>query len=99
MVPDQSLFVSGEGSWLFQNVAARSAEGDWAVVYLSTQTTVSIAMDKACAGNIVSASWIDPTTGEKSEIGTVPAANVKEFSTPPSWSDAILLLERRPARH
>ena len=97
-IPDQSVFASGEGrdtacrvSTL--NVAARSAAGDWVLVYLSSSITVSIKMDKITAGNMVEASWIDPTTGAKTRIGSFTNSGVQSFSTPNGWEDAVLLLE------
>jgi hypothetical protein len=100
MVPDQSLFVSGEGSWVFQNVAARSPAGNWALAYLvqvhqNSPVTFSIAMDRACSGRALEAHWIAPTTGARTPIGRLPGAGVQDFTTPDGWDDALLLLEGR----
>jgi len=92
-IPDQSVFASGEDGDLTLNVAARSAAGDWVLVYLSSNTTVSIRMDRIAAGNKVEASWVDPTTGVKARIGSFTNSGVQSFSTPNGWEDAVLLLE------
>jgi hypothetical protein len=92
-IPEQSIFASGENSGITLNVAARSAAGDWVLAYLSSHTTVSIQMDKITAGNTVKASWLDPTTGAKTPIGSFPNTGTRSFSTPTGWKDAVLLLE------
>ena len=92
-IPDQSIFASGENSGLNLNASARSSSGDWVLVYLSSETSVSIRMDKITAGNTVKASWIDPTNGEKTRIGSFENIGTQSFSTPNGWEDAVLLLE------
>lgn len=97
LVPDQSLFAAGEGDGLALNAAGRSATGDWALLYLSSSTTVVIRPDRMDAGGPVVACWIDPTTGARTEIGTVSGTGVATFSTPAGWADALLLLQRAHA--
>jgi len=93
LVPDQSLFAAGEGSGMTLNAAARCQRGGWALVYLSSSTTVSVGLERAGAGRPLAASWIDPTTGAAKEIGGVPGTGVASFSTPDGWEDALLLLK------
>ncbi|MEM2929695.1 MAG: DUF4038 domain-containing protein [Thermoproteota archaeon] len=95
LVPDQSVFFSGEGSGFTLNVAACSAAGDWVLAYLSSNTSVSIRLDKVTAGSVVEASLIDPTTGIRRKIGRFASEGVQRFTTPGDWEDAVLLLETR----
>ncbi|HZO90275.1 MAG TPA: glycoside hydrolase family 140 protein [Chthonomonadaceae bacterium] len=93
LIPDQTVFASGEGSGLTHNAAARSAGGDWVLAYLSHNAPVSLRMDRITAGGgAVNAVWIDPTTGEQTAIGTFANAGVTDFTPPASWQDAVLLL-------
>ncbi len=96
LIPDQSVFAAGEGSGATVNMAARSPTGEWALVYLSSSTTVSVRLERVAAGAPIAASWIDPTTGARTGIGGVPSTGVAPFSTPSGWEDALLLFERLP---
>jgi hypothetical protein len=93
LVPDQSLFVAGEGSGVTLNVAGRSSSARWVLVYLSTNTTVTIRLDASRRDGMVEASWVDPTSGTRTRIGSLPTRGTKEFSPPRGWEDALLLLE------
>ena len=95
LVPDQSIFFSGEGSGFRLNVAARSAAGDWVLAYLSSNTTVSIRLDKITADSVIEASWIDPATTTRLKISRFTNNGIQRFTTPEGWEDAVLLLEAR----
>jgi len=95
LIPDQSIFAAGAGSGAAVNVAARCPKGEWALVYLSRSTTVSVRLDRVSAEAPITASWLAPTTGERRGIGGVPSTGVASFSTPGGWEDALLLFERR----
>jgi len=92
-VPDQSVFEWGEGWGTTLNAAARSVDGDGALVYLSSSTTVSVRMDTVSSGSAVDASWYSPTDGGTSFIGTFPNSGTQTFSTPGGWEDAVLILQ------
>jgi hypothetical protein len=98
LVPDQSLFAAGEGEGIDLNVAARSAAGHWALIYLASDTTVGIRMDGLVAGGAAQATWIDPTTGARTAAGTTQTTGTERFTTPDGWADALLLFEPRDAR-
>lgn len=91
-MPDQALFAEGEGSGLTRNAAARSANGEWALAYLSSNAPISLHLDKLTHGSEVEASWINPTTGAKTSLGRLPATGVHAFTPPADWQDALLLL-------
>jgi hypothetical protein len=93
LVPDQSLIAEGEGEGIDLNVAARSAAGHWALLYLVSSATVGVRMDGLVAGRAARATWVDPTTGARSEAGTAQTAGTIGFTTPEGWADALLLLE------
>lgn len=101
-VPDQGLFASGVSSERTLNAAARSVEGDWALVYLSSQCHVLIHLTKILTRH-VHVTWINPRDGEHRDGGIFPTGNrtgatfpemqTQWFSTPGHWEDALLLLE------
>jgi hypothetical protein len=102
LVPDQSLFATGISSERTLNTAMRSKSSNLALVYLSSQTTVFIHMDKIM-NRSVRASWINPLTGARKAIAEYRTGNLNDtaftgelsvpFTTPGHWEDAILLLE------
>jgi hypothetical protein len=94
LVPDQSIFASGgqtEGRVL--HLAARHAEGRWAMVYLADKASFSVNMLRIGAGQFL-AFWIDPRTGKATPTGTFSNTIVQSFTTPDGWEDALLVLER-----
>jgi hypothetical protein len=103
--PDQGLFALGVDSGRTLNTAMRALDGQRALVYLSSQATVSIHLDKIAAKN-VRATWISPVTGERKEAGeyltgnyngkSFPEARTQFFAVPGHWEDALLLLEAVP---
>jgi hypothetical protein len=105
MTPDQGLFATGVGSERTLNAALRSVRGDRALVYLSSQCTFTLHLDKILSKN-VRVTWISPTTGERKEAGTYltgnfngktfPEARTHAFTVPGHWEDAVLLLESAP---
>ena len=93
MIPDQSVFESGEGSGYELNTAARSAAGRWMMAYLSEPTTVSVRLAALGAAGKLRAHWIDPTSGGRTPAGTFAAAGTQVFTSPKGWKDAVLLVE------
>jgi hypothetical protein len=101
-VPDQGLFASGVGSEQMLNAAARSPEGDWAMVYLSSQCHVILYLDKIQAPRVY-VTLINPATGEQKDAGIYktgvrynappPQPGLQWFHTPNYWEDAVLLLQ------
>jgi len=93
LVPDQSIFASGGNTnGKILNLAARHKDGEWSIVYLGSEASFSINMDKIAADR-VKASWIEPRTGDSTDIGSFPNTGVQYFSTPNGWEDAILILK------
>jgi hypothetical protein len=105
MVPDQGLFATGIGSERTLNTAMRTRDGRLALIYLSSQTTVLIHLDKIATKN-ARATWIHPVTGERKDAGVFLTGNYNGksfpdsprqlFSVPGHWEDAVLLLEGAP---
>jgi hypothetical protein len=105
LTPDQGLFATGVGSERTLNAALRSSRGDRALVYLSSQCTFTLHLDKVSSKN-VRVTWISPTSGERREAGTYatgnfngktfPDARTQAFTVPGHWEDAVLLLEAAP---
>jgi hypothetical protein len=102
LIPDQSVFAAGIGSETTLNTAMRSASGDHVLIYLSSQCTVFVHLDKISAQNCT-ATWINPTTGARKEAGSFltgnlngkifPEGRTQHFITPGHWEDAVLLIE------
>lgn len=90
LIPDPSLFVSGAGSGYQINTAARSAAGDWILVYLSGASTVCIRLDAVTAGSNVKLEWINPANMERLPAGIFPTSNIPTLTTPAGWEDAVL---------
>jgi hypothetical protein len=86
LVPDQGLFVYGEGEGVEQNMAARSPSGDWAVIYLARPCRV--VLDSAVAW--LPAELIDPRTGER----TKARPHGQSVRTPEGWEDAVFVFRR-----
>ena len=91
--PDQSVFALGAGGGKILNAAARSADGDGIMVYLSNPATVSLRLEKITAAASVRATWVNPETGERTAAGVMPNRGIRVFTTPPSRTDALLLLD------
>jgi len=94
LVPDQSIFASGgnvEGKVL--NLAARHKDGKWVMVYLGSQSSFAINMDKLKGADKADGYWVEPKNGMLVRIGKYPTKGVKNFKTPEGWVDALLILE------
>lgn len=102
LVPDQGVFATGVGSERTLNAAMRSARGERVLIYLASQCTVFVHLDKIAAKNC-KAIWINPTSGATRDGGSFVTGNLngrvfpdgrtQYFSTPGHWEDAVLLLE------
>ena len=94
-VPDQSVFASGgQTNGTVLNLAARHQDGKWVMVYLGSQASFSVNLEKIKSTDTARAFWIDPRSGTTVAIGTCPTTGVKSFTTPDGWEDALLILER-----
>ena len=94
LTPDQELLVTGgqtEGEVL--NLAARHAEGRWAIVYTASPSRFSIATHKLGPGLSCEAFWIDPRTGDCGETKRYTTFAEQAFATPQDWEDGLLVLE------
>jgi hypothetical protein len=93
LVPDQTVFASGgntNGQVL--NLAARHRDGQWIMVYLGSQTSFSVHMNKLTNQPVI-AFWIDPKTGKSMAAGRFTNTGIESFSTPNGWEDALLVME------
>jgi hypothetical protein len=102
MVPDQGLFTSGVGSERTLNAARRSADGDCAMAYMSSQCHVLIHLGKILTRR-VRATLVNPQDGAQSDAGTYQTGNLGTgtfpvprtawFTTARHWEDAVLILD------
>lgn len=93
LAPDQSLIAFGAGADRDLNAAARSTDGDWAILYLSTSKTVTVDLGKITAAATVRATWLNPETGESTAAGVFPNSGLRPFAPLVKSDDAVLLLE------
>jgi hypothetical protein len=89
MVPDQAIF----GKWTNGNVAARSSDGEWIVVYLTDKTPVTINLKYITAFSNATGWWINPLTGERTRIDEYATTESKTFTIPADWQDAVLYIK------
>lgn len=97
LVPDASSLtvVSGRGT-LGTNTyvtAARTADGALCVAYLAAGGTISVDLTRL--RGVVTAQWIDPTTGTATAIGTFNPTGTQAFTSPStnSLGDPDFVLE------
>jgi hypothetical protein len=93
LVPDPEILVSGAGTGYALNTAARSADGDWLLAYLSGPGEVSIRLDGLTASSRARSVWIHPASGERVPVGELLVEGSKTFISPEAWEDALLLVE------
>jgi len=93
LAPDQSVIAFGTGSDKDLNAAARSTRGDWAILYLSTRSPVTVDFGKVTTSESVRATWINPETGESTLAGVFPNSGLRPFTPSLTSEDAVLLLE------
>ena len=93
LVPDQSLIADQPIPGSILNTAARSVNGDWAIVYLSRPATVSIRLDKLKHLKSARAYWVDPRNGDQIRAIDLHGQSTPVFSTPQGWEDATLIIE------
>lgn len=89
LVPDQAILTGG----VKRNAAARSANGDWIMVYITGNEPESIKFDKINAPS-VKVYRINPQTGAKTDLGAVNTSAAYTFSLPEGWEDAILIFKK-----
>ncbi len=90
LVPDPSILVDP----IKGDVAARSADGDWILAYLTVDTPVTLKLQSITASDRAIGWWIDPLTGARIQAGTFSTSANRTFSPPAGWQDAVLLLEK-----
>ncbi|MEP7110866.1 MAG: DUF4038 domain-containing protein [Ferruginibacter sp.] len=90
LVPDQSVLVEIANG----NVAARSGDRDWIIVYLTSMKPVTLKLNTITALNKVTAWWIDPISGKKEKIGKYNVSGNQAFFPPKNLQDVILLIAK-----
>ncbi len=101
-VPDQGLINSGVSSERTLNTAVRGVDSAWGMVYLASQCSVQINLDKILNPR-VKCTWVNPATGEEQDAGTYTTGNTpgavfpewrrQWFAVPGFWEDAVLILD------
>ncbi len=92
-IPDQGLLASDAGEGAFHVRATRDAGGSYAMVYIPTAgQAVTINLDRL-SGEVVTAWWYDPRTGQSSPIGEYPTTGPRTFTTPAAGPDWVLVLD------
>jgi hypothetical protein len=92
-IPDQSLIVGDAGKGGFHLQATRDREGTYAFVYFPlNDQTARIDLSKLNAKKL-RAWWYDPRTGVGTLIGEFDGGSQREFRTPPTGPDWVLVVE------
>jgi hypothetical protein len=102
-LPDPSILEEGASDGETHNVAVRSLDGSWLIIYLSSRTHVLVRLEKLAVPK-AQATWINPATGERKDAGAYETYSMpgfrqvrttcfQWFTTPDHWEDAVLLLE------
>jgi hypothetical protein len=86
LIPDQSILVDGG-----ESVAARSADRNWIVAYLPTNSPVTLRLNAIDSYKTALVSWLNPRDGTKVQIGRYPVSAVLSLRPPVDWHDAVLL--------
>jgi Protein of unknown function (DUF4038)/Putative collagen-binding domain of a collagenase len=95
---DHTLLVDGLGSEDKRAVAARTADGSLAVVYVPGSRAIAIDLAQL-AGPDVAARWYDPAAGRFSAVAGAPfpASGLQRFNPAPAngsgYADWVLVLE------
>jgi hypothetical protein len=90
LIPDQSVLINGSGN----GVAARSADGDWIVAYLPTNSSVTLKLTAISSSKTALISWINPLNGERSRVGRYSTSALPRLTPPANWQDSVLLVEK-----
>lgn len=88
LIPDQSILVDGG-----EGAAARSADGDWIVAYLPTNSPVTLRLNAITSYKTALVSWINPYNGAKTQISRYPISARVSLTPPGDWQDAVLVAE------
>jgi hypothetical protein len=92
-VPDPLLIVGDAGKGGFHLQATRDREGTYAFVYFPlNDQSATIDLGKLNA-RIVRAWWYDPRTGVGTLLGEFDGGGRREFRTPPTGPDWVLVLD------
>jgi hypothetical protein len=90
LIPDQSVLIDSSGN----AVAARSADGDWIVAYLPTNSPVTLNLTAISSSRTALVSWINPLNGAKSKVGRYSTSARPRLTPPANWQDGVLLAEK-----
>ena len=90
LISDQSIFINQING----NTAACSRDGDWILAYLTNSDPVTLKLDFITASETATGWWVDPQTGNRTEIGIFPVSINHEFIPPKDWQDAVLFIEQ-----
>ena len=89
LVPDMRLLADGPSHAL--DCAARAADGSWALVYAAESDVVTVEPG-ALGASSVRATHIDPTTGERSDLGVHAGTGAIRFPAGEPTADGLVLL-------
>jgi hypothetical protein len=92
-VPDQSLFAGPANPAGVLNAAFHSANGEWALAYLSQPCPFTFRLPFKEISRGIQVSWVDPRSGDRLPVELKIIAPEVTFNMPPGWQDALLLME------
>lgn len=90
--PDDSLRRTWQGAGRERIGCLRAADRSWAVLYLGVRRKVQVD-GRSLAPEQLRAAWLDPRTGERTELGIFPRLDLPEWLPPEGGPDWALLLD------
>lgn len=93
LVPDlnNTLVINGKGSGENYSAAARTSDGNTAIIYFPNAKTVTVNMAQI-SGSAVKVWWFNPRDGSSLAGGTQPNTGSQNFA-PPTNEDWLLVLD------
>ena len=93
LIPDLNnlLVTSNKGSGEDYSAAARTDDGNTAIIYFPRNKTITVAMNQI-SGETANVWWFNPRDGSAQAGGTLPTTGSHQFS-PPTNHDWLLVLD------
>jgi hypothetical protein len=98
LLPDQSVLLSGgETRGARLNLAASSSGGDWIMAYVAGTPAVTLRLTAITTSESASVTWINPASGAKVVVGTIPVSATRTLTRPDGWEDGLLMVKAAKA--
>lgn len=93
-IPDKGIIKSGRKSGAKEKVAVKSSDGDEIVIYFADNSPAKIRLNRITTSKSAKGSWFNPSDGKTVRAGeSHSTSEIKKFTPPDGWADAVLILE------